>query len=313
MTAPHKFAIGVDIGGTRVRVGLVAGDGRLLARAESLLPPLGEPEPLVAAVREQLRTVLADWPPFPAHEPPREALPSADALPVVVALPGVWNSRGVMQRAVNLPRLEGVDLHDLFAAGAGRPVRLEADASAALWGQYSRLSPQPPRVLYLSLGTGVGGGAIVDGRLVRCTRGGAGHFGFLIVDTRPGAPAGKNNVPGCLSAFASGPALHLAATGLHDQHAIGDEPLPDAVLETAAEALAVAFMNLGHVYAPELILLGGGVIDNHPRLVDLAASAFARRAGGLLSADLRVHRAPLTTHEAGVIGAAMMALEAEPS
>jgi glucokinase len=225
-----------------------------------------------------------------------------------VALPGVWDpDTTVMRKAVNLPRLEGTCLRDMFADALGRPVRLEADVNAAAWGQYQRTSPRPQRLLYLSLGTGVGGAVVLDGMIQRHTRGGAGHFGFLIVDTTPGAPAGRNNVPGCLSALAAGPALHYAATGELDNAAIGAEPLADIILNRAAQALAVACMNLVHIYAPEVILLGGGVIDNQPELVDRAQARFATYQSALLPAGLQLRRAPLTTHEAGVIGAALLA------
>lgn len=295
MTIDERAALGVDIGGTRVRAGVVTEDGRLLARAETRLPIDGEPAALRAIVGDLATDVLAR----------SGARPCA----VGVALPGVWDpATTVMQRAVNLPRLEGTNLRDLFAQAVGRSVRLEADANAAIWGQYQALAPRPDRLLYLSLGTGIGGGVILDGQIVRHTRGGAGHFGFLIVDTTPGAPGGRNDVPGCLSALASGPALHLAATGRTDPAAIGEEPLPDHVLASAADALAIGIFNLVHIYACRLTLLGGGVVDNHPRLVDEVRRAFARRSSKLMPEGFEIRRALLTTHEAGVMGAALLAL-----
>ncbi len=287
--------MGVDIGGTRVRAGVVTAGGHLLARAETRLPTDGEPAALRAIVAELATDVLAR----------SGARPCAAG----VALPGVWHpATTIMERAVNLPQLEGTNLGALFAEALGRAVRLEADANAAIWGQYQALAPRPDRLLYLSIGTGIGGGVILDGQIVRHTRGGAGHFGFLIVDTSAGAPGGRNDVPGCLSALASGPALHLAATGRADPAAIGEEPLPDHVLQTAAGALAIGVFNLVHIYACRLALLGGGVVDNHPRLVDEVRRAFARHASKLLPDGFEIRRAPLTTHEAGVIGAALLAL-----
>jgi glucokinase len=298
MGGDARTALGIDIGGTRIRVGVVSADARVLARNESRLPPDGDPEPLREAICEQIADVL--------HR--SEAAPHAAG----VALPGVWDPVStVMRQAVNLPRLEGVDLRDFFTQAVGRRVLLEADANAALWGQCQALTPQPGRLVYLSLGTGVGGGVILDGQILRHTRGGAGHFGFLIADTSPAAPAGRNNVPGCLSALASGPALHLAATGRADPGAIGEEELPETVLAAAARGLAVAIFNLVHLFAPQLVLLGGGVVDNHPRLVEHVRRALAERPSKLTPAGFEVRRAPLTTHEAGVIGVALLALAAE--
>jgi glucokinase len=286
--------LGVDIGGTRIRVGLVRGDGEIVARRESLIPPEGEPEPLRDAVAGHVAEVCQDG--------------LGQATAAGVALPGVWDAAtGVMQKAVNLPRLEGTCLPNLFAEAVGRRVRLEADVNAAAWGQYRRLDPRPIRMVYVSLGTGVGGSVVLDGEIMRHTRGGAGHFGFLIVDTSPNAPAGRNNVPGCLSAIAAGPALHLAATGQADNSAIGDEPLSSFVIEHAARGLAVALMNLVHIYAPDTIVLGGGVIDHHPEIAARTQVAFSTYQSSLIPDGFRIVRAPLTTHEAGVIGAALLA------
>lgn len=292
----NTTALGIDIGGTRVRVGIVRNDGRIIAQEEGRLPAEGAPEALGQLVAQQMERVIAH-----ADTTPERA---------GVALPGVWDPQtGVMKRAVNLPRLEGVNLYELFHAALGRNPRLEADVNAGVWGQWRVMQPRPTRLVYLSLGTGVGGSAIFDGQIVRHTRGGAGHFGFLIVDTSPDAPAGRNDVPGCLSAIAAGPALHLAATGSTDPEAIGDEALPEPVIDRAASALAIAFMNLVHIYAPDTILLGGGVIDHHPEIVERTRTVFGRYRSKLIPAELQIVQAPLTTHEAGVIGAALLALD----
>lgn len=297
MTDPAAGLLGVDIGGTHVRVALVTAHGDLLARRTGSIPSEGDPEALTAHLRDLLTELRAEV--------------TAQPELAGVALPGVWDPMtSIMRKAVNLPRLEGCQLRELFETALDMPVRLEADANAAIWGQWRALDPRPSRLLYLSLGTGVGGSAILDGRIVRHTRNGPGHFGYLIVDTSPDAPAGRNNVPGCLSAIASGPALHLAATGETDPQALGDEELPAAVLERAARALSVAFLNLTHLYAPEMIMLGGGVVDHHPQLVSRAQALFRESRSGLIPLRVTITRAPLSTHTAGVIGAALLAYAA---
>jgi predicted NBD/HSP70 family sugar kinase len=106
----------------------------------------------------------------------------------------------------------------------------------------------------------------------------------------------------------AGPALHYAATGQADPAAVGDEPLPGPVIDRAARALAIGLQQLAHIYAPEVIALGGGVIDHHPELVAQTATHFAEHRSRLIPAALRIIRAPLSTREAGVIGAALLAL-----
>ncbi|MGD8453552.1 MAG: ROK family protein [Phycisphaerae bacterium] len=292
-------ALGIDIGGTRVRVGLVTADGEALARTDAPLPPGGEPDALTRLLADRAREVSRH-----AATPPAVA---------GVALPGVWDrATGVMQRAINLPELEGVNLPALLTGALDRLVHLETDVNAAMWAQWLRLDRRPARLVYLSLGTGVGGGVLLDGAIVRHTRGGGGHFGFLIVDTSPEAPVGENSLPGSLSAFVAGPAL-LRAVGDAEGDPTADEPLPLHVVARAARALAIGIAQLVHIYAPDAVALGGGVIDHHPELLAATRAAFSRYQTRLTPPALRLERAPLPTDEAGVIGAALLALRGEGS
>lgn len=288
------FTLGIDIGGTYVRIGVVAPDGRIVNRVDSRLPPHGEPALLHALLADGVRQATAEC-----------GTPTGRG---GVAVPGVWNrASGVLERALSLPRLEGVELHRFFAGAVGGPVYLESDVNAAGWAQWHHLDPRPARFVYLSLGTGVGGSVILDGELVRHTRGGAGHFGFLVVDTSVDAPVDAAGVPGCLSAVAAGPALTRATATAAELGPTAAATVPSAVLEQAACGLAVALANVAHLYAPDCIALGGGVIDHHPNLVDRARDAWQRYRGALLPTGLRVQRAALGSDDAGVIGAALLA------
>ncbi len=290
-----QVVLGVDIGGSRVRVGLVAADGRLIASTAEPLPPAGQPEQLARLIAKQVETLATV----------RGGEPAA----VGVALPGLWDCRtGRMQRALNLPALEGINVRELLEAAVGRRLWLDTDVNAAAWGQWAASRPRPQRMVYLSLGTGVGGSAILDGRIVRHTRGGAGHFGFLVVDTSPDAPTDPSGVPGSLSAILSGPALDAARRQAAGRP--GARTGPEAVMQRAARALAIGIAQLVHLYAPDVVALGGGVIDHHPELVDQAVVAFGRYRSDLVPADLRIQPAPLSTDKAGVIGAALLAMEA---
>jgi glucokinase len=286
---PDLTALGIDIGGSRVRAGLVRATGDILARADALVPPDGDPQPLAEVVRDLALRVGVVHP--------------STAARVGVALPGIFNRRtGVVQRAVNLPKLEGVNVRRLLQDALGAPLLLDTDVSAAGWAQWRRTSPQPRRFIYLTLGTGVGGCVILNGRVLRHTHDGPGHLGFLIVDTSADAPVDGAGVRGSLSALVCGPALQAAEEP--------DGALPAAVLAHTAVALARGCLQLAHLYAPDVIALGGGVIDHHPELVDGAWQAFARYRSGLTPPDLRIARAPLPGDDAGVIGAALLALRA---
>lgn len=277
---PDNPALGIDIGGTTIRAGLVSAEGRILCSASAPTPADGSPDELRSAVRQLAAQVRGGEPIAAAG----------------VALPGIWDrATGVMRRAVNLPRLEGVDIAALLEDALQTRPLIESDVNAAGWAQWKRREGEPTsRFLYLSLGTGVGGCVILDGQIVRHTNGGAGHFGFLIVDPSPAAPLGRDGVRGSLASC-------IAAADLDTSPG----------LAAAADALAVAIWQIAHIYLPGVILLGGGVIDGWLQLVDATGVAFAQRCGGraagLIAPDPFIERASLKSNEAGVIGAALMA------
>ena len=279
-TAPQDrdapLTLGVDLGGTGLRLAAVDSKGAIRARAAAATPLGGEPGALTVVLREALA----------ALRPPGPLRGRAG-----VCLPGIRDAQGVLRRAVNLPRLEGVQVEQFFADALAMTVTIESDANAAAWAQWRASAPPAARFAYLTLGTGVGGGVVLDGRLVRHTGGGAGHFGFLIVDTTPAAPSRLTGLPGCLSEFASGAALERAdAQGL----------------DRAADALAVAIQQLASVYAPEIMAIGGGVTERRPELVALAAAALERKPWPIM-APPHVIPAYLPGDDAGVIGAALLA------
>ena len=120
----------------------------------------------------------------------------------------------------------------------------------------------------------------------------------MIVDTTPDAPIDASGIPGSLSALAAGSALRLAAADQSNQGIID-----------AGRALAIALVQLVYIYAPDTIALGGGVVDHHPAIVDHARAAFQSYDSRLIPNDPRIIRAPLISAEAGVIGAALLALK----
>jgi glucokinase len=264
--------IGVDIGGTKVRAGLVSADGALSALQITATPKDGDPKLLSELIVRLSRDL-----------PPRETLAS-----IGVALPGIRDEAGVMRRALHLPLLEGVDVRRLLQDALHRPVVLESDVNAAGVAQWGARPERVRRFVHLSLGTGVGGCAIVDGELLRHTRGGAGHFGMLVVDSAADAPCGRDGVRGSLGSVIE----RFAADGA-------------ASLERTARGVAVGMAQLAAMLAPDVIALGGGVIEHHDALLDAATVRFAElvEAHGMLC----VERAALPGDHAGVIGVARLA------
>lgn len=278
---PERVALGIDIGGTSVRAALIAADGRILHSALGMSGHgrQGSTERLLDMLRE-MRNELC-----------RQS-GTAPSVPIGVCLPGIRDARGVMIRAVNLPFLEGVDVGAALAGAFGQSVRIETDVNAAAFAQWRQIEPRAARLVYLSLGTGVGGGVILSGEMVRHTRHGPGHLGHLIVDASAGAPSCRCGARGCLEAHVGGWAIKDdAKTTLARPH-----------------ALAVGLVQIAHLYAPDCIAVGGGVIEHDAGLLAEAVRQFEARRGALVPPELRIIRAPRTSDEAGVIGAGLLAL-----
>lgn len=283
-------AIGIDIGGTTLRAGAVDDQGRILALASIATPAQGDPQPLIDAVVQVVGEVS------------QQVQPTSQI--VGIGIPGVRAAGSqILLRAVNLPKLEGLDLQKFFEHGLNRKVRIDSDAVAAGFAQWRAAAfadraahaPPPTRFVYLSVGTGVGACVILDGQIVRHTRGGPGHLGHLIVDTSKSAPLCRCGLHGCLEAVVR----HFAADA---------ESRANLDLAGLVHGLTTGLVQINHLYAPEEIRLGGGVIDHHPHIPDMCARDLTTRGGTIGSPTLAIRAAALPTDKAGVIGAALLAM-----
>lgn len=279
-----SIAIGIDIGGGTTRVGAVdLSNATVVASAHAATPAGGAPDRLEATLRELIADVAS-----------RGGAPRGR---VGLAIPGIRDACGdVMLQAVNLPALANVNVRELARRAGCGEVAIESDVNAAGWAQRRAASftdPQPARFAYLSLGTGVGGCVILDGAIVRHTRGGPGHLGHLIVDATEAAPRCRCGARGCFEAV------------LQTARAAGGR-LDDSAIERLAPALATLLVDVAHLYAPELISVGGGAIDHAPALVTHAARRFEALHARLAPRKMRISAAPLRSDQAGVIGAALL-------
>lgn len=264
-----------------MRLAAIDAGGRIASQTVEATPPGGDPDRLRATLARLSAAIDAGaW---------------REARRVGVALPGLRSDDGRrLLRAVNLPALEGLDVHEFFAGALRKDVLIESDANAAAWAQWHALG-RPARLLYLSVGTGVGGGVVLDGVLVRHTHGGAGHFGFLPVLERP---------------TTAGAGAELASTGVAGalEDAVCRGPTDGAHwLDSAARALAAGIAQLAHIYDPAIVALGGGRVDARPELIQRVESHFAGYRSPLLTRGAQIVRAPLRSDDAGVIGAGRLA------
>ncbi len=271
-------AFGLDIGGSSLCLAALDAGGAILQRAAAATPAGAEPAALLAAIERIATEVGVDQ-----HA----------SVPLGVALPGAYDAEtGVVLKAVNLPGLQGFALRDRLRTHFGRPVHIHSDAVCAGWAQWQRIAPPPARFAYLSVGTGIGACVILDGAIVRHTRGGPGHLGHLAIESGPAARRCRCGGSGCVEAVVA------------DCLARGDNP-------AAATALATAVVQVVHLYAVHCVAIGGGVIDARPQRLREIQGALDSRRTTLFPAEFTLAAGALASKDAGVIGSAQLAMIAQ--
>jgi glucokinase len=215
--------------------------------------------------------------------------------------------------ALNSPTIDGFrdfPLRDRVAQALGLPAYLDHDGQAAAYGEWLHGAGRGTQnMVYVTVSTGIGGGAIVDGRLQHGHRGMAAHVGHMTI--QPDGPVCNCGNPGCWEALAAGPAFARAAraAGFADGAdafaacAAGDAEALQ-VVRVQARWLALGLVNLAHIYSPKVLVLGGGVTVGLEIMRPHIAAEFARRAMPPFRAIPFV-RAELQDN-AGLIGAAAL-------
>lgn len=309
------LAIGIDLGGTQVRAALVDGVGTVLSRAAALTDVQGGPE----AVIEQMRGLVSQV----------SSAQSGRTVAVGISTPGPLDSEaGTVIHIPTLPRWDDFPIRDRLATELSLPVILENDGIAAAYGEWRHGAGAGLRhLVYVTVSTGIGGGVVIDGRLIHGRRGMAAHVGHF--QMMPGGPLCSCGAPGCFEALAAGTALGkagraaaernpgsrlatLASTGpLGAHHVVEAARQGDAValdlIEQEAEYLGIGFTGLIHLYSPERVIMGGGVAAAFD-LLDRGIHAVIARQAMAAFRDVRVVPAGLGTNS-GLVGAAALALD----
>jgi glucokinase len=307
--------IGIDLGGTKILS--VRLDDGLKVVAQDLRETLAEEGP-DAVIGRMVNSIAAV-----AGSLPFRSIGISTAGPVDI-------NRGLVTTPPNLPGWRDVPLGIRISQALGVPAWLENDANAAALAEHRLGAGRGCRHMVLvAVGTGIGGGLILDGRLYHGASGGAGEIGHMLVEPQ-GRVCGCGR-RGCLEAMASGTALDAAAreiaaanpNGLVAEIARGQGDEPDArTLDAAADAgdatareaveragayLGEGLTNLVNIFNPEVVVIGGSVRKSR-RYVDTALAVMHRDAYPQHLADVRIAEAELGD-ESPAIGAALLALE----
>ncbi|HEU4697722.1 MAG TPA: ROK family protein [Gemmatimonadales bacterium] len=319
-----RFVLGIDIGGTNLVVGSVAEDGRALhaLRSEPTRPEGGADDVLarlVALARGAMEATCAE-------------VPAAEFVGVGIGSPGPLDTRrGLVLLTPNLGWVN-FPLRDRLAAALGLPAALDNDANCAVLGEWWMGAARGARhALGLTLGTGIGGGIIVDGRLFHGASDCAGEIGHATIDAT-GRLCKCGNY-GCLEAYASGPAIarraveaigadgdsllsrlaggdlaRVTAQTVYEAAAAGD-PLALEVVHETAQFLGAGLANLLNIFNPEVVVVCGGVTRAGDALFEPLRRVVAQRAFRPAVQACRIVPGELDG-AAGVYGAARVFLDA---
>ena len=316
-----KVAIGVDVGGSSAKIGLVNAAGEILNRHRVPTPTVDTPDAAFAVYLAGIRAVLA------------QSDPSTQSLTGVgVGMPGQINPDRLSATASNVPILDDFPLVERLSTALGVPAQIDNDATVAAIAEYHYGAGQGfARLLTVTMGTGIGLGMVVDGAPQRPTRGCMGDPGHIIVDA---AGRWQCNLGcwGCLETVASSHALEREAmaaaswspeTRLGTRLKAGGRLSAADVIEAAstgdAQAISLIeqvgiWLGIGltswcHSYAPDGILIGGGLSAAGELLLGPAREKMRRTGMSSYVEKPPVDLAALG-NDAGIVGAASLILHA---
>jgi len=313
-----RFVLGIDIGGTNLVVGAVAEDGSALhaLRSEPTRPEEGS-DAVLRRLGGMGRAVMDET---------RKTVPGAEFAGVGAGAPGPLDTkRGVVLLTPNLGWVN-LPLRQLLQDALGIPAMIDNDANCAVLGEWWRGAARGAKqVIGITIGTGIGGGIIVDGRLYHGASDCAGEIGHTTVEVN-GRRCKCGNY-GCLEAYASGPAIarraveaieagqtsklpdyvdgaleKITAQTVYQAAHDGDE-LAEEVVGDTAKFLGAGIANMINIFNPEIVVVFGGVTYAGERLFGPLRREVAKRAFKPAVAVCRILPAELTG-TAGVYGAA---------
>ena len=308
-----RETIGVDLGGTKMAVGVVDSDQHVHYQGREPSTGLSE-DKLVEELAQELLEAKAARP---------DVLAAGLGIPATID----WD-RGLAIHAVNLT-ITDVPIRDLMHERTGLPVFVDNDANVAALAEHLYGAGRGARnVVLLTIGTGIGGGLILDGEVYRGSTGAGAELGHIVIE-EDGPPC-QGNCPnhGCVEALASGTAIAKAGREAAERNPdsalgkalaegpiagrtvtelalAGDEPAREVVAQ-AGRHIGVALSSLANIFDPDVFVIGGGVSAVGDLLLDPAREELRSRA--LPPQNERPVKLAELGPDAGMIGAAAMAL-----
>ncbi len=297
-----NVVLAADLGGTNLRMAAVASDGAILHTARIGTPKGVSPEQLIETI-EQL-----------ANECRSSIGISAATVGIAVGAPANINSDGVLQNLPNLPTLSGMDLKGDLETAFDLPATIENDATAAAIGEnWLGASKDVNDSILVTLGTGVGGGIIINNRPIRGIDGTAGKIGHICVEPE-GVPCGCGS-RGCIEQYASATAMARMAreagcdaTVSVDVYnaAMQGDPRAASVFQSMGRYLGITLAGLINALNPEMIIIGGGAAAGWDMFIGPLDAEVKARAFSEPVERVKIVRSVLGD-DAGILGVARSA------
>ena len=315
------FAVGMDVGGTKIAAGIMDSSAQIVARYTSKAHSGRPPEEVVKATVEAFEQVLA-----------QAGLKKEDVAGIGVGFAGhVHGEKGIVLTSSNLPAWDRHPLRDRLQEQTKVPVILENDSNCAAWAEYRFGAGRGSRYLcYVTFSTGYGLGIVIDGKLYAGATGTAGEIGHTVVD--PDGPLCSCGKRGCVMSYACGMAISRMAC----ERVQGDEPTllrelvgdcPDhisgevvaeaarrgdraaqEILSTAGRYFGIGLSTVVQVLNPDRIVIGGGLVKIGPPLMEPCFQALNENIHPVLVGSAEIVYSELW-EEAGLVGAAALVWE----
>jgi glucokinase len=316
-----KKVLAFDLGGTKFAFGVVAENGEVLGSDKIETLAKQGPEQAIQRVNLAAQSLLQ-----------KLNIKPAELIGIGIASPGPLDvSKGCVDGSPNLPGWSGYSIEKGLSAFFSLPARIDNDANAAALGEYKfGAGKNKKNMVYITVSTGLGGGVIVDGRLMRGANGNAAELGHLTLNINgPACPCGAN---GCFEMYASGTAiarrtreaieagarsqiLNLAGSleEITTHHILAalqkEDELAKKIWNETTEYLGRGLAVVINTFNPELIVVGGGVTAAGDLLFTPVREKALRYAFPRLAAVCSIVPAGLGSN-VGVVGAAACAFEA---
>ncbi|WOD38784.1 ROK family protein [Nodosilinea sp. E11] len=295
MATVAQQVIGVDLGGTAIKLGRFAQAGQCLTSVTVPTPQPSTPAAVIEAIAAAIDAID----------------PNREAAAIGVGTPGPADVTGRIARvAINMAGWHDVPIADLLEAKTDRPVTVANDADCAGLGEaWLGAGRNFSDMLMLTLGTGVGGAIILDGKLFVGRTGTAGELGLMTLN--PDGPPCNSGNRGSLEQYCSVQAIEretgLAPAALFDQAKAGDEHAI-AFWQTYGRWLGAGIASLAYVFTPEAVILGGGISAAADLFLPTTLAELEIRVLPTSRDGMQVLVAELG-NQAGMVGAARLALQ----